>query len=48
MTGNEIIVDGLGLWVIPAAYEMPVVSHTIVDATKFGTTTPRQTLLKRP
>jgi hypothetical protein len=48
MTGNEIIVDGLGLWVIPAAYEMPVVSHTIVDATNFGTTTPRQTLLSDP
>ena len=45
MTGNEIIVDGEGLWVIPTAYESPIVSYTIMDATKFGTTEPTQSLM---
>jgi hypothetical protein len=48
MTGNEVIVDGRGIWVIPTAYESPVVTHTIVDATRFGTTQPRTTLLTDP
>ena len=46
MTGNEVIVDGEGIWVIPTAYEQPIVSFTIVDATKFGTTKPLQTLIE--
>jgi len=32
MTGNEIIVDGWGVWVIPVAYEEPLVSALLADA----------------
>ncbi len=48
MSGNEIIVDGLGVWVIPSAYEQPTPIITIVDASRYGTTTPLTSLLEEP
>ncbi len=44
MTGNEIIVDGLGVWVIPSAYESPVSTHNIVDLSDEGATDVSQVL----
>ncbi len=36
MSGNEVFTDGLGVWVIPSAYESPVPIYRLVDISEYG------------